>query len=294
MKMKKILKMPLRRLPRHPAPSETLHAKAAGQAESYDEEDYESEEPNMKFSHALIVVLALHVIAVGGVFAFNSIKAGQSAATKPATKSEIAPPAPATAQSKSSVAQAVSESKAVKTYAVQAGDTLSRIAALHKTSIEAIEKENGITSYSMIRVGQLLKIPSPESPTSKSEAAKPMTDAATTATKQAFLATKTDMPKQPAVPAKTESSHPPAVAPKPVAAAAATPKIAHPQPSATKVETPPSTTDGNTYVVAKGDNPYKIAKKLKVSYNELIAINDIKDPTRVQIGQKLKIPSKKN
>jgi LysM repeat protein len=294
MKMKKILKMPLRRLPRHPAPSETLHAKAAGQAESYDEEDYESEEPNMKFSHALIVVLALHVIAVGGVFAFNSIKAGQSAATKPATKSEIAPPAPATAQSKSSLAQAVSEGKAVKTYAVQAGDTLSRIAALHKTSIEAIEKENGITSYSMIRVGQLLKIPPPESPTSKSDAAKPTTDAATAATKQAFLATKTDMLKQPAVPAKTESSHPPAVAPKPVAAAAATPKIAHPQPSATKVETPPSTTDGNTYVVAKGDNPYKIAKKLKVSYNELIAINDIKDPTRVQIGQKLKIPSKKN
>ena len=42
-------------------------------------EDYDAaEEPNMKFSHALIVVLALHVIAVGGVFAFNSIKAGKA------------------------------------------------------------------------------------------------------------------------------------------------------------------------------------------------------------------------
>ena len=40
--------------------------------------------------------------------------------------------------------------------------------------------------------------------------------------------------------------------------------------------------------MAKGDNPYSIAKKLQVSYNELIAINEIKDPTRVQIGQKLK------
>ena len=45
--------------------------------------------------------------------------------------------------------------------------------------------------------------------------------------------------------------------------------------------------------MAKGDNPYSIAKKLHVSYNELIAINDIKDPTRVQIGQKLKIPPQK-
>ena len=57
---------------------------------------------------------------------------------------------------------------------------------------------------------------------------------------------------------------------------------------------PPATTDSDVYVVAKGDNPYNIAKKLHVSYNDLIAINEIKDPTRVQIGQKLKIPAKKN
>ena len=80
MKMKKILKMPLRRIPRRPPPAESLRAKAAAaSAETYDEEDYETEEePNMKFSHALVVVLALHIIAVGGVFAFNSIKAGQA------------------------------------------------------------------------------------------------------------------------------------------------------------------------------------------------------------------------
>ena len=56
---------------------------------------------------------------------------------------------------------------------------------------------------------------------------------------------------------------------------------------------PPAPTEGDVYVVAKGDNPYSIAKKLHVSYNELIAINEIKDPTRVQIGQKLKIPATK-
>ena len=61
-----------------------------------------------------------------------------------------------------------------------------------------------------------------------------------------------------------------------------------------KAEAPPTTGGSDTYVVAKGDNPYSIAKKLKVSYNELIALNEIKDPTRVQIGQKLKIPAKKN
>ncbi len=118
----------------------------------------------MKFSHALMVVLALHVIAVGGVFAFNSIKAGQSSSAKAQPRVKIVPPRRRQlAQSKPSPAQGANERKAGKTHTVQAGDTLSRIAALYKTSVEAIEKENGITTYSMIRVGQILKIPAPES-----------------------------------------------------------------------------------------------------------------------------------
>src|SRR5205823_7415264 len=46
------------------------------------------------------------------------------------------------------------------------------------------------------------------------------------------------------------------------------------------------------YVVAKGDNPVTIAKKLKVSYDELLAINHIDDPRKLQVGQKLLIPAK--
>ena len=313
MKMKKILKMPLRRMPRPTPPTESLRAKATANAETYDKEDYEAEEePNMKFSHALIVVLALHVIAVGGVFAFNSIKAGQSSSTKTSTKGENAPLAPqAAAQSKPSPAQGATERRAGKTHTVQAGDTLSRIAALYKISVEAIEKENGITTYSMIRVGQILKIPAPESLAVKPEMAKASTDPVTAAAKHAFLAakadiakpaalaTKTDLVKPPAVATKTDLVKPPAVATqteaaKPLPVAATTPKPASAHPSPKKADTPSPVTDSDVYVVAKGDNPYNIAKKLHVSYNELIAINEIKDPTRVQIGQKLKIPAKKN
>jgi LysM repeat protein len=312
MKMKRILKMPLRRMPRRPPPAESLHAKAAANAETYDQEDYDEAEPNMKFSHALMVVLALHVIAVGGIFAFNSIKAGQSSSTKASTKGENAlPAAQAAAQSKPSSAQGAIERRAGKTHTVQAGDTLSRIAALYKISVEAIEKENGITTYSMIRVGQILKIPAPESLAVKPEVAKPAMDPVTAAAKHAFLAaktdiekpaaliTKTDVAKPPAVAAKTDVAKPPAVAAKtdsakPLPIAVTTPKPANAQPSPKKAETPSPTMDGDVYVVAKGDNPYNIAKKLHVSYNELIAINEIKDPTRVQIGQKLKIPAKKN
>ena len=47
-----------------------------------------------------------------------------------------------------------------------------------------------------------------------------------------------------------------------------------------------------TYVVAKGDNPVSIARKLKVPYDDLMAANHIDDPHKLQIGQKLIIPAK--
>src|SRR3954471_996166 len=46
------------------------------------------------------------------------------------------------------------------------------------------------------------------------------------------------------------------------------------------------------YVVAKGDSPARIAKKLKVPYDELLSVNHIDDPHKLQIGQKLIIPNK--
>jgi LysM repeat protein len=47
-----------------------------------------------------------------------------------------------------------------------------------------------------------------------------------------------------------------------------------------------------TYVVAKGDSPVSIAKKFKVSQDELLALNHIDDPRKLKIGQKLLIPNK--
>jgi len=49
---------------------------------------------------------------------------------------------------------------------------------------------------------------------------------------------------------------------------------------------------GKVYVVAKGDNPVTIAKKFKVSYDDLLAANHIDDPHKLKVGQKLIIPPK--
>ena len=66
------------------------------------------------------------------------------------------------------------------------------------------------------------------------------------------------------------------------------PKTSHSPAKDGQAKTPLSS--GKTYVVKKGDNPVGIAKKLKVSYSDLIALNHIDDPRKLKIGQKLLVP----
>lgn len=67
-------------------------------------------------------------------------------------------------------------------------------------------------------------------------------------------------------------------------------KSSHPAAKEIHANTPASS--GKTYVVKKGDNPVTIAKKLNVSYDDLIAVNHIDNPRKLQIGQKLLIPNR--
>src|SRR3954469_10923429 len=60
-------------------PSKKLRATTARRSLGVpDEMDYEEmSEPNMKLSRALLIVLVLHVVAVAGIIAFNTIKSRQ-------------------------------------------------------------------------------------------------------------------------------------------------------------------------------------------------------------------------
>ncbi|HEX8899523.1 MAG TPA: hypothetical protein VF751_12555, partial [Chthoniobacterales bacterium] len=60
-------------------PSKKLRATTARRSLGMpDEMDYEEmSEPNMKLSRALLIVLVLHVVAVAGIIAFNTIKSRQ-------------------------------------------------------------------------------------------------------------------------------------------------------------------------------------------------------------------------
>ena len=56
-----------------------------------------------------------------------------------------------------------------------------------------------------------------------------------------------------------------------------------PSPSPSPVE--------QVYIVQAGDNPASIAQKFRVKTEDLMAANNIEDPSKLQIGQTLKIPS---
>jgi LysM repeat protein len=250
-------------------PRKRLHARAASGGEEID--DYESEaEPSMKLSQAFIVVLILHVVAVGGIYGFNKLK--ETSAKPVAAKKEAAPvvsekgsepmveaKSQTQTQSQALAAKPAAAETVPQTYTVVAGDTLKKIASKFKTSIEALEKANNLTGTSIIRTGQVLVV----GKTSSSHAAPASAKSQPVPVSQAT----------PSVVAKPAPVQPVAAKTAPAAPVAETKSAA-----------------GQSYIVAKGDNPYSIAKKFKVNQGELMKANNIDDPRKLKIGQTLVIP----
>jgi LysM repeat protein len=157
-----------------------------------DEMDYEEmSEPNMKLSRALLIVLVLHVVAVAGIIAFNTIKSRQAPMRAPASANTNA-----------------SQTAPTKPHTPTVAAT--EVAAPSAPVVKPVAREE--------RKAIPVK-PAPESTVAKSESKK-------------------------------------------------------------------------TYVVAKGDNPASIARKFKISSDDLLAANKIEDPHKLKIGQKLIIPTK--
>jgi len=250
-----------RRLSRRLVARKTIHAQAASSRNEVEEYENESE-PSMKLSQAFIVVLVLHVVAVAGVYGFNQLKEKPA---RPATaKTEASEAAAVTEKKADTLAkeQAASAAKSQATeisYTVVAGDTLRRIASKFNTSVASLEKVNDLTSTSILKVGQILVIGS----------SGKVAAAASQSTESL-----SKLPPTPAIVAKAPPVKAPAVQGKPEAG-----PLEKTQAS-----------DEKTYVVAKGDNPYSLAKKFNVSQAALMKANNIDDPKKLKIGQRLVLP----
>ena len=214
--------------------------RASARAMRGGEEEYYEAEPNMKLSHAFMVVLILHVVAVGGIYAFNHIKVNKNP------------------------------------------DLIANLSG-------RFAKATGVASST---VAAAPVVPAPPAPPQRQpgDADEPLpmigSDAPVVATAASVATTK------PVAPLAASSAVAPAVTqtspPKAAVASKAAPKSAPVPVVATTAAA------AGTYKVEKGDNPYKIAKKLGVTSQDLLKVNSIEDPTKLQIGQVLKVPAKAN
>ena len=153
-----------------------------------DEMDYEEmSEPNMKLSRALLIVLVLHVVAVAGIIAFNTIKSRQGVlppasttkavaqkTTAPVTSAsettkprDEAPKAPVKEERKAIPVKPAAESTpkvepGKKTYVVAKGDTPTSIAKKFKITAAQLLAVNDIEDAHKLKIGQKLIIPPPK------------------------------------------------------------------------------------------------------------------------------------
>jgi LysM repeat protein len=91
-----------------------------------------------------------------------------------------------------------------------------------------------------------------------------------------------NIPAKPVAPVRTAAL----TTPRPEAA------LKKPEPGAA-AKSAPAAGGAKTYVVKKGDNPVAIARKLNVSYDELLKVNKIDDPKKLKPDQVLKVPPTK-
>lgn len=240
-----------------PKPKKRLQATARAARPSVD--DYDDEEPTTKLSSAFIVVLILHVVAVGGIYAFNSIKASRRdrevvnktteaaapAVVAPPAKTSTSPAAPAAPRRVETTAAPVPEIAPAKPqsgrrYEVKSGDNATKIAFAYNVSAADLLAANQLKEGAVLRPGQILAIP-----------------AAKTASKPAAEASKSE--------------------------------------TATKTSDIPATkTTPGLYTVKKGDTFTSIARSLGQTVEELTKVNKTVNPKKLQLGQVLKVPPRKN
>lgn len=212
------------------------------------------ERTGISFPIAFAIVLGLHLAAIGGFYALGSSKKSQAAAL--AAKAEAEKPAGP-------------KSDALKRNDWPQTNASPRVVA--KPPVKAPEKP--ATPKATQAMAQ---VKSPTPPAAKTVAAPPRTDSEDL--KKLFLSNRAapaavEKPAQPLVAADSEvRTVIPVVARKP-----------------TTMRTPAV----SEYTLQAGDNLYMVSRKLEVSYNDLMQANGLNDPRQLRVGQKLKVPTRR-
>jgi LysM repeat protein len=130
-------------------------------SDSNSDEKWHSEVPNIKLSRAFVVVLILHVVAVGGILAFEMFK------PKAVTKSVMNPEQgddkvlskEITKETLTEKQPDVEKNSGSERYTVRSGDSIRAIAESYKISRTELLAENLIDEEHPLVAGRVLRIP---------------------------------------------------------------------------------------------------------------------------------------
>jgi len=160
-------------------------------------------------------------------------------------------------------------------YVVRAGDSLSKIAVAHGTSVKALKQANNL-SGDRILVGQVLALPGGK----VAKAAKPTPKASKPVAQKPRMETISITPVTPKRTVVQETPEPK----KPVAAVVE-------KPVKKQVATPEPVIDQSfEYTVQEGETLRDIANAFIVSSEDILKINNLSSENAIRPGMKLKIP----
>jgi LysM repeat protein len=213
---------------------------------------------------------------------------------------KLAPATAATATSASQPPAQKAQTSTSSAYIVKSGDTLSRIATAHKTTVSNIQKLNGLTSH-VIFAGQKLKVsgtPAAPAKTATPATAKTPTASVPAASSVSYKVVKGDTLSGIANRYKVSvaqimswnnlsSSTIRLGQVLKIQKAAAAVKPA-PAPAAPAVSAPAPVVSAGTYTVVKGDTLTGIAIRHGISVTQIMNWNSLTSST-IRLGQKLKV-----
>lgn len=268
--------------------------------------------PNISVGRALFVILILHVLAVAAIYIHSaffgdasnvSANEGQQALAEPAAL-VLAPAEPAAVQKKITKKQAprraVVAQSATGRHIVVTGDTYSRIADSRNVSATALRALNGNRA---LRAGIVLDLPAelsahPVNPApaavNQASEAKPKTmprsapKKLAVETHKAAAVQKAEKKTRGAAALRDKPPVSPAPASNALHDVSDAPKALVIEPAALAA----IQDSGKTYTIKPGDTLWGISSRLKVSRDDLLELNNIKDANKLYSGRTIKIPAK--
>lgn len=232
--------------------------RAAAAAASPDEID----ESGSNISRSLTIIFAIHILAIGMIFIHKQYLSDRTPAPEAAVAKATSETATPTTPVRNNDLPKLSDGDTP--YMVRQGDNYSIIAA--KFSVDESELRN-MNRGADIRAGAVLRIP------------------------QSKRIVAEDPPEVAALRNQSRPSDselglveilPPVEIPKAM--------VVRPNVRQSQNSPPPASASGRTHILQSGENIWRVANKYKVSQKDLMALNNITDPTKLKIGQVIQLP----